>query len=52
MLDITAGEFDINFYKWKNGGLIQDCFPTLNADEREFVMSGVTPEEYENVLMI
>jgi hypothetical protein len=25
------------------GALIQDAFPFLNADQREFLMSGITP---------
>jgi hypothetical protein len=25
---------------------IQDFFPELNADEREFLLTGVTPEEW------
>lgn len=25
---------------------IQDCFPQLNADQREFLISGCTPEEW------
>jgi hypothetical protein len=26
---------------------IQDCFPLLSADEREFIKSGITAEEWE-----
>jgi hypothetical protein len=26
---------------------IQDCFPDLSADEREFIKSGITAEEWE-----
>lgn len=33
---------------WKSTGmLIQDAFPHLNADEREFLLSGATPEEWD-----
>lgn len=33
---------------WENGGgLIQDVFPQLTADEREFLMTGATPEEWD-----
>ena len=32
---------------WRNGVLAQDAFPSLSADEREFIMTGVTPEEWE-----
>lgn len=30
-----------------NGALIQDAFPFLNADEREFIMTGTTPEKWD-----
>jgi hypothetical protein len=32
---------------WKSGMLIQDAMPRLNTDEREFMMSGITAEEWE-----
>ena len=28
---------------------IQDCFPNLTPDEREFIKSGITAEEWEEV---
>ena len=28
---------------------IQDVFPELSADEREFLMTGCTPEEWEEM---
>ena len=31
---------------WKSGALIQDAMPFLSPDEREFVMTGITPEEW------
>jgi hypothetical protein len=31
------------------GPLIQDAFPNLTAGEREFLMTGVTPAEWENL---
>ena len=33
---------------WKMGRLIQDAMPHLNADEREFIMTGTTTEEWTN----
>jgi len=30
----------------KQGELVQDVFPELSADEREFLISGITPEEW------
>ena len=32
---------------WKGGTLIQEAMPQLSADEREFVMTGVTSEEWD-----
>lgn len=38
------------FRVWCAGqGLVQDVFPQLNADQREFLMSGATPEEWADV---
>lgn len=34
---------------WKGGALIQDAMPDLSADEREFLMSGITPEEWREI---
>jgi len=35
------------FYAWKGGELIQNAMPNLTPDQREFLMSGVTPEEWD-----
>ncbi len=35
---------------WQNGVLVQHAMPNLTADQREFVISGVTPEEWAEVL--
>ncbi|MDQ3398543.1 MAG: hypothetical protein M3511_12390 [Deinococcota bacterium] len=34
---------------WRAGALIQDIMPHLSAQEREFLVSGVTPEEWRRV---
>jgi len=31
---------------WVDGSLIQDVMPHLSAEEREFIMTGITPEEW------
>ena len=31
---------------WMEGALIQDVMPSLSADEREFIMTGITPDEW------
>jgi hypothetical protein len=35
-----------------NGELIQNALPHLTADEREFLMTGITPQEWDAVSMI
>ncbi len=34
---------------WQEGALIQDVMPHLSKAEREFLISGVTPEEWQQV---
>ena len=37
-------------YDWKaNNRKIQDVFPHLSADQREFLISGVTPWEWDKL---
>ena len=31
---------------WMEGALIQDVMPNLSPDEREFLMTGITPAEW------
>lgn len=33
---------------WQSGELIQNAMPNLTADEREFIMTGITAEEWES----
>ena len=35
--------------KYNNGDLIQQAFDVLNDSEREFLMTGLTEEEWENI---
>lgn len=42
-LDIT----DEQYNAWKCGALIQNVMPHLSDDEREFLISGATAEEWE-----
>ena len=36
--------------EWERGALIQDAMPHLSIGEREFIMTGITPEEWETTL--
>jgi hypothetical protein len=46
-IDITKQQL-IDFYEDKLG-LIQDAFPHLNRDEREFIISGIPPHEWDEI---
>lgn len=46
-LNMTPMEFHLCAENWAKGALIQDAFPMLNADEREFIKTGITSEEWE-----
>lgn len=45
-LPITRADF--NRYQ-AGDDLVQNIFPDLNADQREFLMSGATPEEWAGI---
>lgn len=45
-LPITQAQIDL----WNSGKLIQNVFPHLTADQREFMMTGITPEEWDKFL--
>ena len=34
---------------WEKGLLIQTAMPDLSPDEREFIMTGITPNEWEGM---
>ena len=42
MLDITQEQLDA----YTRGALIQNAFPNLTDEEREFFMTGITPNEW------
>jgi hypothetical protein len=43
-LPITQLQIDA----WENGMLVQEAFPNLSADDREFIMTGVISDEWDN----
>ena len=40
---------DAQIAKYHNGASVQDAFPHLTADQREFIISGATAEEWDNL---
>ena len=47
-LPITEAQIDA----WKNGTLIQNAFPHLSPDQREFLQTGMSPEEWDEATLI
>lgn len=41
-IDVTPAQIDA----WVQGMLVQSAMPDLSADEREFIMTGITPNEW------
>lgn len=41
-INVTQEQID----KWFDGSYIQDIMPNLSADDREFLISGITPDEW------
>jgi hypothetical protein len=46
-IPISPQEFAKRETLWQTGMLIQDAFPMLDADQREFIKTGITPEEWD-----
>lgn len=38
-----------DYVRWLDGANIQDAMPYLSVDDREFLMTGTTPEEWDNL---
>jgi len=49
VLPITQDEYNKAEQARKGGMYIQDAYPTLTADQREFLISGATPEEWDRL---
>ena len=44
--DIPITENQYFAYRSSPSALVQDAFPSLTADQREFILTGSTPEEW------
>ena len=45
-LDVTQEQI----HRWTDGELIQNVMPQLSADEREFLVSGFLPSEWDELM--
>jgi hypothetical protein len=46
-IDVSQSQLD----RWKAGELIQNVMPHLSADDREFLMTGLTPQDWEEMFL-
>lgn len=44
-IPVTQAQLD----NWNNGKLIQDAMPNLSADDREFILTGILLEQWEDM---
>lgn len=44
-IDISNEEY----YEWEQGFLLQDVAPHLSLEDREFIISGCTPEDFDTL---
>jgi hypothetical protein len=43
-MDLPVTELQLDAYE--RGSLLQEAFPNLDADQREFIKTGITKEEW------
>jgi len=48
-LDVTPLQMERFDNRLKNGEYVQTIFPHLTSEEREFILTGVTPEEWNQL---
>jgi hypothetical protein len=46
--EINVTEKELEYY-YNGNGCIQNIFPYLSADDREFIKTGITSEEWDNL---
>lgn len=46
IIDITEAQY----LAWENGELIQSAMPEISSDDREFIVSGCTPEDFDSLI--
>ena len=46
---VRIKDFESRIQKWKQGGLTQNVFPELSANDREFCISGLCQDCFESL---
>ena len=50
ILNLDFIDFTVRFQSWiQREELIQDLFPSLSSDEREFIQTGITRDEWDEM---
>jgi hypothetical protein len=50
LIKVPMQQFLAGWFKWQiNGDFIQDAFHFLNEDEREFILTGLMPGDWEKI---
>ena len=50
ILNVDFIDFTVRFQSWiQRKELIQDLFPSLSSDEREFIQTGITRDEWDEI---
>ena len=49
ILDFPYFQIKNSMEEWQNGSLVQVAFPYLSPDEREFLITGLTPSEWDEM---
>lgn len=47
-IPLSEAEFEEGSRLYSKGLYVQDAFPTLSAADREFILTGITPEEWDH----
>ncbi len=51
-LPMAKEEFTKKYMKWDSDNLlIQEVFPEFSPEQREFIKSGITPDEWNNLFL-
>jgi hypothetical protein len=48
VIPMSFDKFTAAYNKWQEGELIQNAFKGLNADEREFIKTGISPKDWND----
>lgn len=49
VLPLAQEDYEYCVTRWHNGMLIQEAFPMLDRNQREFIKTGITPDEFNTL---